>query len=439
MSGARLPGQLDWAGRAVTLSPDGGSLAWTARENRVILWDVGAGKERERLDLGFHAHRLAFSLDGGRLWAHGNDLVGWPLRPGGELFRVDFPRKRLCWCAFSPDRSLLARMGEDPAVEVWDMGTGRSVARFPAGRLGGMSQNEERMAFSPDGALVAMADGENRLHLWEVASGAPLPVSVPGDPFSGIAFSGDGRLLATAHRDGTVQLREPETLRVLQSLRGHDGRLLSLAFLPGRPVLATGGEDTTILLWDVASAARGARDPLADAPFDPARLWEDLRGADAALACRAVRGLGDGGDRAVAWLRDRLLPPAEPGADSGARVRRLIADLDHEDERDRAAATDALRALGSSVAPELRAALEAGPSAEARARLAALLAQATGDVTFPLASGDMLRRHRAIRALERIGAPEALRVLDRLAVESPHLRERAEAAAAAARLRAGSP
>jgi hypothetical protein len=414
-------------------------MAWGTQRNQVVLWDIDAGRERARHDAGFPVLRVAFSPDGGRLWAVGTGLLGWTLGSEDAPGRVDLPPKRIAWCAFSPDRSLLARVGDDPAVEILDTASGRKLARLPAARFAGMWLYEDHMAFSPDGALLAMADGEHRLRLWEVATGASLFCADPDATLNGLAFSPDGRILASAHAGGVLLLRETDTLRSLQTLRGHNGHIRSLAFLPGRPVLASGGEDTTVLLWDVAPACRGLREAAGEAPFSMDGPWDDLKGGDAARAFRAVRALGDAGGRAVAFLRERLLPLPAPGVDAGPRVRQAVADLDHDDEQVRAAAADALRMMGSQIAPELRRALEGSPSAEVRVRLQALLAEATADVSIPLPPGELLRRHRAIRALERAATPEARETLERLAADSPHLRERREAAAAAARLRAGSP
>jgi hypothetical protein len=112
-------------------------------------------------------------------------------------------------------------------------------------------------------------------------------------------------------------------------------------------------------------------------------------------------------------------------------MRQLLANLDHEQYAVRQGATRELDRLGGVVEPALRRARTEGTSAEASARLGALLAKWD---SYLVKDGETLRALRAVWVLERIGTPEAREILDALAHGAPGVRVTDEAEAALRRL-----
>jgi HEAT repeat protein len=191
----------------------------------------------------------------------------------------------------------------------------------------------------------------------------------------------------------------------------------------------------TLLLaaWVVAGSWFPVRATAAeDRPAAELALWEDLASRDASKGYRAIWALVGSGDRAVQFLRGRLLSAAV-----GPNIRKLIEDLDDKRFAVREAASRELRKLGPAAGPALREALEKAPSAEVRRRVSALLAQLT-DVTPLAVSGEELRDIRAIQVLEYIGTNEARAVLRSLAGGTPGARTTEDARAALRRLSQGS-
>jgi hypothetical protein len=267
-----------------------------------------------------------------------------------------------------------------------------------------------------------------------VTGGAVACIEDPKGPIGAVAWSADGRIVAGRVGGRTLRLWDRESGRPVMELNTDGGSWGDLAFSHDNRILAAACTDTTILLWDVTPAWR----KLAETEAEPKQLdledaWRVLSGGDARKAYRAVYALGRAGDRAVAFMAERLKPPPL-AEDLVERVRRAVVDLDHDDIEVRDRASRALGELGAAAEPLMRKALAATASAEVRMRLERILAEAGSEAPGPLAPGEALGRHRAIWALERIGTPAARAALDRFAREAHHLRERREAELAAWRL-----
>jgi hypothetical protein len=110
------------------------------------------------------------------------------------------------------------------------------------------------VAFSPDGRLLATASFDGTARVWDPATGGHLRTLTGHDGgVWGVAFSPDGRLLATASRDGTARVWDPATGGHLRTLTGHTGTVWAVAFSPDGQLLATASSDKTARLWDPAT------------------------------------------------------------------------------------------------------------------------------------------------------------------------------------------
>src|SRR5262249_43062306 len=138
------------------------------------------------------------------------------------------------------------------------------------------------------------------------------------------------RTLAATGLDNTVvRLWEVATGRELHCLQGHRGRVISLSFSVDGKRLASGGLDTSILIWDLTRVLKGKRPASASlSPEALEALWTDLSSGDAARAYQAEGKLIATPKQTVAFLQDRLRLKA-PADVKG--IPGLLADLDADD------------------------------------------------------------------------------------------------------------
>ena len=120
-------------------------------------------------------------------------------------------------------------------------------------RLGKGKINEIQL--SPDGTQLAVATSIG-VWLHNAHSGEELDLLNPMTDISSISFSPDGQTLATGGRDSTIYLWNVATGKQIKTLIGHKAPIISVSFSPDGQTLATGGRDSTIYLWNVATGKK---------------------------------------------------------------------------------------------------------------------------------------------------------------------------------------
>jgi WD40 repeat protein len=209
---------------SLRFSPDGKTLACMANTERglqVSLWEVQTGRLRRKLVV--------------------------PENPGMEAD---------VFLAFSPDSQMLATVGDSDipgtddvrlVIRVWDLRTGTLKRKLWRGVEG------LQVAFSPDGKRLAVANNapeDHSVRLWDIASGRVVR-TLSGHQLEAksLAFSPEGKLLATASEDHSVRVWDLATGRTRRTLAGAYDLVF---FLPdGRGLVTAGGPHGEARLWNL--------------------------------------------------------------------------------------------------------------------------------------------------------------------------------------------
>jgi len=232
--------------RTVAVSPDGRRLATAGEDGTVGVWDMVSGQRLLTLTEQPLTFAIAYSRDGTQLATaciDGTTRI-WPIAAGELVPKlVEHPR-RVFGVDFSADGRLATACG-DGIARIWDTGSGEQLLQMDFGAP------VFDVAFSPDGRLLASTGQARVAKVWDAASGDKLlTLAGHASNLECVAFSPDGKQMATGSQDLSAKIWDAHSGRQLESLSGHTGTVAAVTFSPDSAFLATASLDSTAKVWD---------------------------------------------------------------------------------------------------------------------------------------------------------------------------------------------
>jgi WD40 repeat protein len=195
---------MPYAMGGAAVSPDSLLISAVSSNEKLWVWKLGRQteeKEYGKADAGVYG-ATAFSPDGKRLVSAGHTLRMIDVENGREIWSRARDNYVLLCVAFRPDGKVLATGSQDTSVRLWSADDGKELSI-----LRGHQSYVDAVSFSPDGKKIVSWARDGRLFLWDLEAHAAKRKDL-GTTTGGVAFSPDGRWIASGGPRKTVEIRD---------------------------------------------------------------------------------------------------------------------------------------------------------------------------------------------------------------------------------------
>ncbi|MCX7787432.1 MAG: WD40 repeat domain-containing protein [Spirochaetes bacterium] len=242
---------------SMALSPDGKLIAASSDDGIIKIWDSSSAKVIHSFKGNRFALRsLDFSSDGTLLASASDDNTVriWDLSQGSLKYVLSTTKESVDSVRFAPKGTIVYGIteGSSSKVKGWELSTAKELFAF--------GNDVSSMDISPDGSRIATANRDGMVQLWDAETGNEHKLLGRHENggrnilIQSLCFSKDGSYISIGDSEGIIKIWDLETGCVVCTLQAHKSDVTTLQFSLNGKLLASGSIDRTVKIWSLSSS-----------------------------------------------------------------------------------------------------------------------------------------------------------------------------------------
>ncbi len=277
-------------------SPDGKWVATTGQDKSVRIWMANSSHLNKTLGKRGVAVSSASFSPNERQIAIG-DLSGivsvWNRQDGNLSMELRGHKGLITSTSYSSDGAIFATSSKDGTIRTWDSHSGKNLALLEEGSLRNntvrgvrLVQGVNSVSFNPSGDSILSASGDGSVQVWDLSTPKLIKtLESTTSPILCAAFSHNGKLIVAGSEDGLVKIWKENSGELLMDLEGHSDAISMVAFSRDDQFLFTTSRDGTGRIWDLATMSttfelKSHSGPVHGGSISPDGIWVITAGED---------------------------------------------------------------------------------------------------------------------------------------------------------------